>query len=360
MRAHFLDVGQGAATVVEFPCGAILIDAGGAETSDGNRLVQFLGAFFATRTDLGETLAAVFVTHTHIDHNRFLQRVVENFTVLRYIDNGRANGSGSAPRAWLLANAAARNIAVVEVDDATVAAAAATGGLTSTDIDPLDCSAAGNPTIYILSGGHAQRPSGWSQSAYNNGNNHSLVIRVDWGKSAVLFTGDLEQRGIQHLLARYPTSASGSSRLDVDGYVTGHHGSDNGTTAALIRAMSPRFAAINVGRCFDGAPSLASGFTTFSYRHPRAVVVNDLAAAISRARTPLTVLAGTSSTEMQANPIRFTSVALTKSVFATGWDGRLRATLTQDDGISIWRWPRMTASEYQQAAAVCTELAPYP
>ena len=112
--------------------------------------------------------------------------------------------------------------------------------------------------------------------------------------------------------------------------MTGHHGSHNGTTAALLARMSPRYAVLNVGRCFDGAPTLASGFSTFSYRHPRAEVVELLMGAIERTRKTVTVLGGTSKTEMAHNAVRFRPITLKKSIFATGWDGRLRATLTAD------------------------------
>ena len=65
-----------------------------------------------------------------------------------------------------------------------------------------------------------------------------------------------------------------------------------------------------------------------------------------------------SGSEMQANPIRFRQITLTQSIFATGWDGRLRATLTADDKISFWRWPRMSASEYAAATSPCSQPAP--
>lgn len=34
MRVHFIDIGQGDATIVEFDCEAILIDTGGEERAD--------------------------------------------------------------------------------------------------------------------------------------------------------------------------------------------------------------------------------------------------------------------------------------------------------------------------------------
>ena len=50
MRIHEIDVGQGAATLIELPCGAMLIDTGGEKSStfDGPAmLTSYLDAFFA-------------------------------------------------------------------------------------------------------------------------------------------------------------------------------------------------------------------------------------------------------------------------------------------------------------------------
>src|SRR5258706_574037 len=76
MRVHLIDVGQGAATLVEFSCGAILIDTGGESNrymDSTENLVNYLRAFFASRPDLDDTLALVVLTHPHIDHTRGAQ-----------------------------------------------------------------------------------------------------------------------------------------------------------------------------------------------------------------------------------------------------------------------------------------------
>jgi beta-lactamase superfamily II metal-dependent hydrolase len=53
MVVHFIDVGQGAAALLEFSCGAIMMDAGGQASSDVEGLTQYLGRFFDRRCDLG-------------------------------------------------------------------------------------------------------------------------------------------------------------------------------------------------------------------------------------------------------------------------------------------------------------------
>jgi competence protein ComEC len=84
MTFHFIDIGQGDATLLEFPCGAALIDTGGElnELFDSNKaLLAYLDAFFARRKDLGGTLDLLLITHPHIDHNRSALAVLERYTV---------------------------------------------------------------------------------------------------------------------------------------------------------------------------------------------------------------------------------------------------------------------------------------
>lgn len=70
MYTHYIDVGQADATLLEFPCGAVLIDTGAQDNNHIDDLVDYLENFFSRRTDLNNTLNVVFVTHNHIDHTR--------------------------------------------------------------------------------------------------------------------------------------------------------------------------------------------------------------------------------------------------------------------------------------------------
>src|SRR6266849_463774 len=79
LRAHFIDVGQGAATLVEFPCAAVLIDTGGEENGDFNStvaLMDYLDTFFNGRVDLNRTLHSIILTHPHVDHTRGVSDVI--------------------------------------------------------------------------------------------------------------------------------------------------------------------------------------------------------------------------------------------------------------------------------------------
>ena len=93
MVIHFIDVGQGAAMLVEFPCGAMLIDTGGEhnELFDSEpALMSYLNQFFERRKDLDRTLDSLVISHPHIDHTRSIDAVLRNFHVRNIVDNGDA------------------------------------------------------------------------------------------------------------------------------------------------------------------------------------------------------------------------------------------------------------------------------
>src|SRR5215470_1821637 len=81
MVAHYIDVGQANATLLEFSCGAVLIDAGAQDDEHIDNLTNYLGTVFNNRPDLHNTLDLVVITHNHIDQTRALRAVVEQFSV---------------------------------------------------------------------------------------------------------------------------------------------------------------------------------------------------------------------------------------------------------------------------------------
>src|SRR5688572_4879306 len=84
MRVHQINVGQGNATLVEFPCPAILIDAGAEKNPlfDGTEMLRiYLDNFFASRPDLGNTLEAVYITHPHLDHTLGIPVLLEHYKI---------------------------------------------------------------------------------------------------------------------------------------------------------------------------------------------------------------------------------------------------------------------------------------
>jgi beta-lactamase superfamily II metal-dependent hydrolase len=304
--------------LLEFPCGAILIDAGGRTAADGDHLLAYLNAFFQRRTDLNRHLAAIYITHTHIDHNRALRRVAETFSVDGYIHNGILVGSGRVNAGWMATYVAAHTpaIAAVAVDD-TLVAAAGLNGVTGPVIDPLACPRV-DPDIRVLSGSYRTDP-GWPDGEFENGNNQSLVIRVAYGKATFLFTGDLEEPAIDTLLSRYQAS----SLLDVDVYEVGHHGSANGTTPALLTAMTPQIAVISMGNSATQAL-----WTAWAYGHPRRNIVTMIAQSISRSRTPSDVLVADSAKH-------FSTYNLTKAIYATGWNGDIDIRARPDGTLTV-------------------------
>ena len=92
MRAHLIDVGQGAATLFEFSCGAVLVDTGGEANGyfdSSNALVAYLADFFDRRRDLNRTIDLLVITHPHRDHALNARLVAESFTVRNVVTDGR-------------------------------------------------------------------------------------------------------------------------------------------------------------------------------------------------------------------------------------------------------------------------------
>ncbi len=345
MNAHFINVGQGDATLLEFPCGAILVDAGAQDQEHVEILIGYLADFFdERRPDLANTLNSVIITHNHLDHTRALRSVFEYFVVERYIDNGQLNGAGSENPRWVRSIEGSQQVVVREISSSDLSADSDQQGLTDADIDPIDCATC-DPHVRILAGRFDENP-GWSLNDFENQNNHSIVVRIDFGESSFLFTGDLEEPAIRTLLERY----SGTHTLDVDALQVGHHGSDSGTTADFLQAITPEIAVISVGH-WEFGRIVGTPFSTFAYGHPRKRVIEMLSLMVSRFRdSPVSAMSARSARSFEPYTVE-------KRIYATAWDGNVvvQASATGEYSISSYSIdgpPRIGAQSPPHASAI--------
>ncbi|MCP4318201.1 MAG: MBL fold metallo-hydrolase [Hyphomicrobiales bacterium] len=307
IKVHFIDVDQGDAALLEFPCGAVLIDAGGQNNSTTKELASYLKNFFDRRTDLESTLDTIFVTHTHVDHNRALKAIVEDsdIAIKNYVHNGEYNGSGKEAARWMRdhANDDGRQIKDHIVSQSEILPLPRTSGLADETIDPIDCSDV-DPQIRILAGPYEENP-GWAHGEFEDGNNKSLVVRIDYGETSFLFTGDLEEAAIETLVEYY----DGTDLLDVDVYQVGHHGSRNGTTDSMVKSMTPAIAVFSMGPAAD-----RRSWTAWQYGHPRRSIVEMLDRWIERPR------AERSWVRVASRVKDFFDYEMRDAVYGTGWD----------------------------------------
>lgn len=313
MRIHLIDVGQGAATLVEFSCGAVLVDTGG-ESNDRfdseARLLRYLDRFFRVRPHLHNTLAVLVLTHPHIDHTRSAMAVFHRYKVENVVTDGLTTSSGGEQAGWLLAATERAHIGDARIHGRDVPPQ----GVHDRVIDPISCPD-GDPDIRAFWGSVTSRDVGWEAAAIDNANNDSVVVRFRLGKASFLITGDLEQDGIGELVKRF--GATGELRADV--YEVGHHGSWNATTKALLDAVQPKLAIIAMG-----PSSREDTWSAWAYGHPRIETIELLEAALTGPRRdPIHVSVGLGAKQFQPRDI-------TAPIYATGWDGDVTVTLHAD------------------------------
>lgn len=202
LTVHFIDVGQADSALIECGNAYALIDAGYPES--GDTVVAYLESLGVQRLNL------VVGTHPHGDHIGGLP------TVLNKIP---------ADNIWFSA---------IPYTNSTVNdflyAANKHGGIQQPR--PGQTFQLGEATITVLGPVH---------SNYEDVNDISLVLMVQFGDMRFLFTGDMEK------IAEDDLMDSGVD-LQADVLKVGHHGSYSSTSYLFLRAVAPTFAVISCGR----------------------------------------------------------------------------------------------------------------
>ncbi|HVA77753.1 MAG TPA: DNA internalization-related competence protein ComEC/Rec2, partial [Candidatus Binataceae bacterium] len=209
LRVTFLAVGQGDGAVVRFPGGRVmLIDAGGAYRGYdyGERVVApYLWSRKIMHVDY------LVLSHPDLDHFGGFAYIADNFSPSRFW----SSGATSPDRAFGLLMAALGRDHVPIREIGASPEREMIGGVTVRAIEP-----------------HTARA--------DTHNNSSLVLRLELGKSAFLFTGDIEAAGEAALVASGEDLSAAVLKVP-------HHGSATSSTPGFIAAVHPIVAVISDG-----------------------------------------------------------------------------------------------------------------
>lgn len=79
-----------------------------------------------------------------------------------------------------------------------------------------------------------------SVNAGNDSNNSSIVLKIEYGETSVLFTGDAEKAAEQEMI-------DNGTDLSADVLKVGHHGSAGSSSSEFLEEVDPEYAIISVG-----------------------------------------------------------------------------------------------------------------
>ncbi len=218
LKVHFVDVGQADGAVLECDGEFAVIDAGYPES--GPTMVEYLRELGAQELEL------VVGTHPHGDHIGGLPDVLDAYPT-DTVWTSQLPYSNDYVRDF--ENAVHRQGAELEQPR------------------PGDDFQLGGATIRVIGPLNLQ---------YEDANNLSLVLMVEYGENRFLFTGDMEELAEQELL-------EAGVDLKADVLKVGHHGSYSSTGYRFLRESAPTYAVISCGAAND-------------YGHPHEVTLSRL------------------------------------------------------------------------------------
>lgn len=228
LTVTFLDIGQGDSALIETPDGhAVLIDGGEGQTPDAAELYPFDAGRRVVLPVLRKkgiaTLDLVIATHPHSDHLGGLVDVL-------------ADTSVTVKELWQSGCTTWDYPSYQKLQK--VVAERKIPGRTPAEGETVDWGGGARATVLHI------------DSTAKGMNDTSIAVRLQYGGTSFLFTGDCEKDSEAAMVERHGKELA-STVLKV-----GHHGSKTSSTAPFLAAVTPKFAVISCG-AYNG------------YGHPR-------------------------------------------------------------------------------------------
>ncbi len=202
LAVHFIDVGQADAILVTDGTYAVLIDAG--SNADGKSVVSYL-------RDQGiERLTYAVGTHPHEDHIGGLDTVLSQIPTGEAILSPAQSDTSTYQDVFGVAKSKKIPVAMAEAG-----AEYAIGSFTMQLLGPV--------------------------KEYDDLNNSSVVVKILYGETSFLMTGDIEEKAEKDIL-------STGYDISCDVLKAPHHGSDTSSSYLFLRESNPSMVVISCGK----------------------------------------------------------------------------------------------------------------
>ena len=200
---HFIDVGQGDSTLIEFPNGETSLIDGGTRKS-GEKVVKYLKEQNIKKIDY------LIATHPHEDHIGGLPEVIRKYDIGKvYMPDRTAN---TRIFEELLEEIQAKGL-------------------------KINLAKAGD---IILDKGNLKYTVLAPKGDYEN-TNYSIVTKAEYKNNSFIITGDAEKESEQEML-------NGNFNLKANVLRVGHHGSSTSSIDEFIDAVNPEYFVISLGK----------------------------------------------------------------------------------------------------------------
>lgn len=228
-EVHNINVGQSASTLVIGPTGETMLIDSGHFNDDGEYVLAYLQRHGIDRIDY------LVTSHNDADH------IGGNAAIIEYYET-EASGIGAVydPGIAASTNTYSEYLDAIETHDVTLYE---TREGDTIPFDGVDVEVLGPPEPYLEN---------------EDRNENSIVLRLTYGQTSFLYTGDAEESQEEYLVEEYGPG------LDSTVYKAGHHGSSSSSSSLLLDAVDPQAAVISSD--YDS-----------QYGHPHEEVLQNLA-----------------------------------------------------------------------------------
>lgn len=220
MLVHYIDVGQGDSILIQVNKKNLLIDSG--PKSDKKKLFDYLSESNLDKLDY------VIATHPHEDHIGNMSEVIDDYDVLNFYAPKIQSTTKTFEK--MIDSLKSKNLKINVLKK----------GINSIDLGE-------NIKVTVFSP---------SKDSYEDLNNYSPVIKIQYVKTSFLFTGDAQKDVEKEIL-------TSNEDISADVLKVGHHGSSTSTTKEFLNKVHPSIGVISVG-------------SDNSYNHPNSDTIKRL------------------------------------------------------------------------------------